>query len=159
MRSDVRLRAARIADAYALWIWANDGETRRASHGREPVAWAAHRSWMQERLATASALVLVAETEDEQPVGHVRFETADDWATARLSYLVAPESRGMGFARGVVQGGVERLTASHPGVRVFADVMRTNVRSASVFRALGWKELEDPDGPLRFWYTPNGRGV
>jgi RimJ/RimL family protein N-acetyltransferase len=137
-----RLRLAIAADAYALWLWANDADTRAASNGRAPIAWSDHTTWFHERLNNGAAAVLMLELNDDRPVGCIRFESADDWKTARLSYVIAPEERGAGLARTLVSSGLNWLRDRHPGVEVRADVMPDNVRSMHVFEALNWEGIQ-----------------
>ena len=108
----VSLREASATDVYFLWLWANDVESRRASHGRELIPWPEHRAWFETRLNDAGTMFFVAEAEDHQPVGCIRFETTDRWSNARLSYLVAPEARGRGFARAIISAGCDELRGS-----------------------------------------------
>ncbi len=147
----VIVRPAGPPDAYALWLWANDPQTREASHGRPPISWRDHLAWLRRRLDHDGALVLLATDAEERPVGSVRFESEDGWATARLSYVVAPEVRGQGVARPLLRGGMAVLCAAHPAVRVRADVLPHNARSVAVFRALGWDEHAAGPDALHFW--------
>lgn len=149
-RLDFVLRRAERTDAYALWLWANDPETRRASSGRATIPWAEHQSWLSDRLPDQSALVLIAVTPDGQPVGSIRFDTADAWATARLSYVVAPEARGRGLSRPLVAKGTALLRQERPGVEVRAEVLDDNARSLAVFRDAGWVEAATPGGHSLF---------
>jgi spore coat polysaccharide biosynthesis protein SpsF len=153
----ISFRPADSADAYALWLWANDLETRGASFGRSPIAWADHVRWLRARLADPQARLFVARDAEDCPIGSVRFDSEDAWRTARLSYVVAPEARGRGYGRSLVERGVAALRAAHPGVRVRAEVVPTNARSVAVFRALGWEEREPGDGgaALHFWTGPS----
>ena len=137
----LQLRAAEAGDVYSLWLWANDAETRRASFGRGAIAWSDHVAWF-ERQQGGDGYVFIGEA-DGQPIGSVRFDSADGWRTARLSYVVAPESRGQGWSRSLVLGGVERLEELRPGAKVMARVMPDNSASLRVFRGLGWSESAD----------------
>jgi RimJ/RimL family protein N-acetyltransferase len=150
--SDVplRLRPAERTDAYALWLWANDPETREASHHRRLIPWLEHCAWLEAQLVGADALLLVAETPAGQPVGTARFETTDDWNTARLSYSLAPEVRGLGLSRQLISRAIARLAERSAWCWAYAEVTTTNIRSLKVFRGLGWREEEGWDGMRRF---------
>jgi RimJ/RimL family protein N-acetyltransferase len=140
----VRVRRASASDAYALWIWANDEATRAASFTHERISWDGHVRWLAQTLASDDKLVLIAESHDAQPLGSVRFDTVDAWRTARLSYVVAPESRGRGVSRPMIEAALRFLSEKGP-VEIHADVLRSNDRSARVFRALGWSAEERED--------------
>lgn len=145
----VSVREAGRDDAAELLRWANDSETRAASFGRAPIPWDEHVRWLDGVLASAAHGVLIVE-DGEEPVGSVRFDTADAWETARLSYVVAPEARGRGLSAPMLSAAVDWVRRRHPGVRVRADVMHTNPRSLRVFRRLGWSEDAAGDGVSRF---------
>ncbi|HEX7117799.1 MAG TPA: GNAT family N-acetyltransferase [Longimicrobiales bacterium] len=147
----IAVRKARAEDAYALWLWANDADTRAASFGRPPIAWEDHVRWLGERLRRSDHLILVAESETGQPLGTVRFDTGDDWRIARLSYALAPEARGRGRARPMLSAGLDELYRCRPGVVVHADVLRDNHRSMRLFTGFAWY-CEEVDGEwVRFW--------
>ena len=151
---ELLLRPAVAADAYMLWLWANDAESRAASFGREPIAWEAHVVWLDGCLRSASHLVLIAGLGSGQPAGVIRFDTADNWQTARLSYTIAPEVRGRGLALALVHAGTAAVRTQHRMVHVRAEVTRGNERSLRVFsQAGGWVETEtDGSDVVTFWY-------
>lgn len=134
----MKLRPARPDDAYALWLWANDPETRAASGDRPVIGWEEHCRWLAGRLGSGAAALLIAETGESRPVGTIRFESPDGWSTAVLSYLVAPEARGRGFGRALLVEGVKAVRARYPEVRIEATVWEANDRSCRLFTALGW---------------------
>jgi RimJ/RimL family protein N-acetyltransferase len=140
-----------MADAYTLWLWANDPDARAASHDRPVISWVDHVRWLAARTEADDARVWIADSESAQPLGVVRFESADHWRTARLSYAIAPESRGLGFGTAVVVAGVSRLRETRPAAQVWADVRRENERSIRVFEGLGWRREEREIGLVRFW--------
>ena len=147
----LRLREAGPSDAYALWVWANDPETRASVASRAEIAWDTHVAWLLSQLGNPCALVWIGELDASQPVGTIRFDTTDNWGTARLSYTIAPESRGRGLGREIVALGVARLRELRPVARVWADVGETNGRSRRIFERLSWRLERPAPGSLRFW--------
>jgi RimJ/RimL family protein N-acetyltransferase len=145
------LRKVTERDAYALWVWANDLETRRASFGRPTIRWPDHIAWLCARLADPNAMYLIAELEGGQPAGSIRFDTSDNWQTARLSYVIAPEARGQGLSRALVSKGVAYLRDSHSRVAVRAEVVFDNKTSLHVFRSEGWEEQSVGEESHHFW--------
>lgn len=155
----IRIRQAIVLDAYALWLWANDSETRFASHSRPPIPWTAHVRWVSEQLASPNALILIAEAGGGQPVGSARFDTTDGWNSARLSYVVAPEARGQHVSRTMLVKAIEFLRAEKRSGTIVADVMPGNERSLSVFRGLGWQEIGPGTGGDRRFQQLFGSGA
>jgi UDP-2,4-diacetamido-2,4,6-trideoxy-beta-L-altropyranose hydrolase len=153
------MRPATTGDAYALWLWANDPETRNASLSGRAIPWIDHLQWLTARLADSWSLVLMGTAEDARPVGCVRFDTQDRWRTARLSYVVAPESRGQGYGTDLVAAGLRYVRSLHIGVAIWAEVKTANERSLRVFRGLGWlEEAPQQEDRRRFW-GPEERGM
>jgi ribosomal protein S18 acetylase RimI-like enzyme len=148
------VRAADYGDAYSLWVWANDADTRKASFGRGEIGWEDHVAWLREQLTNTSARIFIAQTSNNQPVGYVRFDTQDGWTTARLSYAVALESRRRGLARLIVDAGVKQLEVEYPHARIRAEVAPDNEPSLRVFETLGWSRRPIPGTTmLVFWKT------
>ena len=146
----MRLRAAASADGATLLAWANDPGTRQASGNRPPVEWDHHRDWLAGRLGHPGTLFLIGESAAGQAVGSIRFETRDDWRTAVLSYVVAPEARGQGFGRALLVEGVSVLRRRYPSVRIEASVAEDNVASRRLFGNLGWDGETGEAGRIRF---------
>jgi len=146
----IRLRAARVEDAYPLWLWANDDASRSASRDRAPIPWLSHVVWYHERLESPHAIILIGEGPGRRPVGAIRFETPDAWAHARLSYVVAPECRGEGIGWELLRLGVEELLGRTPTVLVEATVRASNAASVRLFQRLGWRAELIGDGQLLF---------
>lgn len=154
---EIRVRAAGPSDAYALWLWANDPETRGGSFAGAEIRWAEHVRWLAARLTDGSSVVLVGE-DDSRPIGSVRFDTKDGWRTARLSYVVAPEARGHGWGTRLVLRGLTHLKGLHPEVAVWAEVKPANERSLKVFRGLRWTEERTADATTFWWGRAGGAG-
>lgn len=152
----VILRTAEAADSYALWLWANDPAARAGSGDRGPIEWDHHQAWVAERIASAGALVLIAQSTTGRPLGTIRFETEDGWAAARLSYSVAPESRGQGIGRALLERGPGVLARTRAGTRLVAVVRPTNGVSRHLFATLGWAEEGSTPELIRF-VRPAGR--
>jgi RimJ/RimL family protein N-acetyltransferase len=158
MSDTVRLRKASAADAYALWVWANDPETRKASRGRDVISWPAHVAWLDSALRDAGRRLFIATTAEHQPAGSVRFDSRDGWATAVLSFVLAPEARSRRLGTPLIVAGLEALRQEHPRVTVFGEVVRDNDRSIRVFQRAGWTE-ETTRGTARelVFRAPNSR--
>ena len=150
------LRAADTADAYPLWLWVNDPAARAASGNQEPIEWESHLAWVAGRLASANALILIAHSSTGRPLGTIRFETDDGWMSARLSYVVAPESRGLGVGRALLTRGVETLSQARKETRLVALVRTANSASRHLFTTLGWDEDGSTVECVRFVH-PGGR--
>lgn len=152
----VVLRPADMGDAEVLWKWANDPETRRSASDRPVVPWENHLAWLTGQLASEQVKIWIGIDGDARKIGSIRFDTRDRWTTARLSYVVDPDSRGRQLARKLVAYGTSLLLSERPDVEIWADVMDENTRSLRVFRGLGWLEAVGDRDMVRFHPTPHG---
>jgi methionyl-tRNA formyltransferase len=147
---DLRLRSARSDDAYSLWLWANDPAMRVAAFNPEHISWDTHLDWLKSKLSSPDVKLSLASNEAGRLLGCIRFETKDDWESAKLSYTIASEARGVGYGRRIVEEALAQLRFEHPGTVAVAEVKSSNAPSISVFRRLGWSETDLPDNALRF---------
>jgi RimJ/RimL family protein N-acetyltransferase len=146
----ITLRGARGDDAYALWLWANDPDSRAASGDRAVISWADHLRWFGDRSSSPNARILIAENAEGRPVGCIRFETVDGWVGARLSYVVAPEARGNGIGGAILHEGTAALLRLRPAVVIEALVRGSNAPSVKLFQRMGWRGEPVAGGRLRF---------
>ncbi|MEO8633710.1 MAG: bifunctional UDP-2,4-diacetamido-2,4,6-trideoxy-beta-L-altropyranose hydrolase/GNAT family N-acetyltransferase [Gemmatimonadales bacterium] len=143
--SGLRLRPAVAADAYALWIWANDPITRSASFERPPIEWSGHLQWLTAKLTDPTVLIFIAESHAGRPLGAIRLDTKDHWGVAELSYGLATEVRGQGLGYQLVATALRALKVLHPATRIHAEVGIANLPSLRIFRRLGWNETVGTD--------------
>jgi RimJ/RimL family protein N-acetyltransferase len=148
------LRAAEPRDAYPLWVWANDPATRLASGGRPEIDWETHIAWLAARLSSPAAMILILESGTGQPLGTIRFETADDWRTARLSYGLAAEARGQGHGAELLGRGTAKLLERYPDSELYAEVEAGNGASRHLFDQLGWRLGPGAGAGIRFVLGP-----
>lgn len=86
----MHIREVTIADAKMLFEWRNDETTRKMSVSTEPVEWAAHVHWFENRLQQPFPGLYIVE--DEDALGTIRIDGDE------ISYTVAPLHRGKGIA-------------------------------------------------------------
>jgi RimJ/RimL family protein N-acetyltransferase len=92
----MKYRPATIDDAKRLLDWRNDDLTCAMSRSPDSVAWDQHVSWLNVRLARETPHLYIAECKG-RPVGSFRID-ADE-----ISYTVAPECRGKGYATAMLK--------------------------------------------------------
>ena len=126
---------------YALWVWANDTATRRASGDRALIPWGEHVDWLQSLNGTVDHQV-ATDRDTGQPLGVIRLDFSDDKTEAQLSYCVAPEARGQQVGTQLVQWAMDTHANE---TQLFADVEPTNEYSAKIFLTLGWQVIPGDD--------------
>lgn len=134
------LRLARPADARRLWAWANDPGTRAASFTPGRIPWARHLAWFRAKLATSASRIYLATGRSGRPVGQVRFDV-DRPGRAVISIVVAPEARGRGVGRRLLEKGLPRAARDLGIRRVHAYVKRDNSASLALFRSAGFRRV------------------
>jgi len=126
-----------MADADVLWRWANDPETRRNSFNTSPILYEEHVAWLSQRLGSDATPIWIF-SDGDVPVGQVRFDVAG--AVAEIGITVAPERRGRGYGRAMLDAAVRCLRAERrDGVRPRASVLAHNQASLRLFKACGFE--------------------
>ena len=132
----VSLRPTTPHDADLLLAWATDPVTRAMSLNRAAITQVDHERWLADRLSRADCHLYVAMDGDGVPVGHVRFEPAGtDW---RISVVVAPDRRGQGLARDMIESGVREMARQQVEGRIVAEIRPENEASRRAFTRAGF---------------------
>jgi len=96
MTDRVNLRPAEMKDAEKLFMWRNDPETRKASHNSDEVILESHLAWLDASLSNPSKRLLWIAEVSGVAIGTCRADRVENaW---ELSWTIAPEARGKGFA-------------------------------------------------------------
>ncbi len=139
----VTLRPVSPADEELLLTWANDPVTRVASRNRTPIDPGDHHRWLERMLAApADARLWIGEAED-RPIGVVRFERRTPTAV-EIGITVAPDARGQGLARPLLDRGVAAAREVFGQVTIMADVLPNNAASLALFMGAGFTRLAPP---------------
>ena len=135
-RPRVEVRAATRADAALLFAWVNDPTTRANSFSPEQIGWSTHLAWLDDRLGSSGSRLYIGSLEDE-PIGQVRFDLEPD-GDVEVGITVAPQMRGRGVGRVLLEAGLAAVVAEGFGLAVVARVRSDNPVSVSLFRAAGF---------------------
>jgi len=132
------LRRAKESDVHLFYQWVNDPVTRSNALNTQSIGWDTHQSWFQEKLAhPEDCQIIVAELSEGMPCGQVRFERDPD-STWFIDYSLAPEFRGLGLGRPLLNTALSFLCRSVPNAVVMGQVKIENVPSQRVFESLGF---------------------
>ncbi len=132
---EVWLRPARADDAPLLFEWRNDATTVRFSGTGRAVAAAEHERWLDARLGDAATRIWIGEV-DGRAVGQVRVDVRD--AIGELDVAVAPDARGRGYGRGLLDALLVELRGDLQARRLVAAVHVDNVASQRAFVGCGF---------------------
>lgn len=139
----VTLRPVGPADEDLLLAWANDPGTRAASRVHALIPPAGHHRWLERMLAApVDARLWIGEAED-RPIGVVRFERRTPTAV-EVAITVAPDARGHGLARPLLDRGIAAAREAFGRVTILADVLPDNAASLALFLGAGFTRLAPP---------------
>ena len=134
------LRKATAQDAQNLFEWANDPTVRFYAFDQNKIEWSGHMQWFQRKLDSKECLILILE-QGGSAKGQIRFDYVQGrW---QIDYSIAPNQRGKGLGRLIVQKGLSFLADSlinEECYEVYGDVKTSNIASCKVFRSLGFSE-------------------
>lgn len=138
-KTHLNLRVATAEDRKLLWMWANDPQVRMASFSQEPISWETHVAWFEKKNADPDTEMFIAEDENGNPVGQIRFDRRSDgdW---EVGISIAQPMRGRGFGSELVRSGVKALRLKNGPARIHAFVKRSNLASLKVFERSGFKQ-------------------
>lgn len=144
--SPVVLRPGEPADEALLLSWANDPPTRAASRNHAQIAAADHHRWLERMLAAPhQARIWIGEAEGRL-IGVVRFERRAPTAV-EVAITVAPEARGRGLARPLLDAGIVAAREAFGPVTILADVLPDNEASLALFGGAGFTPIASPTEP------------
>jgi RimJ/RimL family protein N-acetyltransferase len=140
--ASLALRPANTDDAARLFAWANDPVARSVSFREAPIAWETHVAWLDAALTDPRRRLYIAESGGEA-IGTARLDRdADDADVAIVSLNVAPEARGRGLGRALLDAlAAEARVLGFARLRAF--VKATNDASAKAFVATGYARVAD----------------
>jgi UDP-2,4-diacetamido-2,4,6-trideoxy-beta-L-altropyranose hydrolase len=134
----LKIRDARLSDESLLLMWANDPVTRKNAFSSSRIDPQAHRIWFYNRLRSIDVCkIYIVETQDDIPIGQVRFELKDQvW---EIDYSITSIFRRCGLGKRVLSVALKRLKMelSIPQI-VFGYVKLQNEFSCKVFESLGF---------------------
>ena len=144
----LRVRPAAPADAQDLLRWRNDPLARAMSRNQAPILEEAHSAWYTAACRDPDSMLLIG-CVGERPVGMVRFDRRPPSAW-EASILLAPQARGRGLGRPLLESALGRLEALRGPTVVLAQVRDSNTASIRLFESLGFVRCGSDLGFLRY---------
>ncbi len=145
-------RLATFADETLLLNWANDQQTRKNSFSSLPITPDQHRHWFHQKLRQPStSKIYILESEEQLPIGQVRFDWQEEKQAWQVNYVLAPAARGRGLGAKVLKTALQKLNQINNKI-IYGEVLTQNQISANIFRRLGFHEA-NKDGHLTFTKT------
>ncbi|MCA1917707.1 UDP-2,4-diacetamido-2,4,6-trideoxy-beta-L-altropyranose hydrolase, partial [Methanospirillum hungatei] len=135
--TELHARRASLFDEKKLLSWANDPITRKNSFTMDEISPDRHHQWFYDKLRDMENVFLyIIETEDQVPIGQVRFERNGElW---EIYYSLATEFRNRGGGRALLKTGLCEFRKEHIGAIVLGWVKEENSPSCKVFESLNF---------------------
>lgn len=129
----IHLRPATQSEAHLLWQWANEPQVRAMSFSTEPIPWKDHSQWFSNKLKNPDCYLWIALV-NAKPIGYVRFDTIC-LREVDISISLAPEMRGKGYAKLVIQAACYRLLEETDIHTIHAHIKAANLASIRAFES------------------------
>ncbi len=133
-----RLRDIEANDRELLFEWRNIPEIISLSSNQRSVSWAEHVVWFDKIVSNDRYYVKII-TEEERPIGQVRFEMTDK-TTAQIGIYLIPSSVGQGRGSRLIGEASALAKQKWPFIQhLHAYIRQNNLRSIRAFEAAGFK--------------------
>jgi UDP-2,4-diacetamido-2,4,6-trideoxy-beta-L-altropyranose hydrolase len=135
-----RFRNVSVDDMRQVWKWANDPDIREVSFSSELIPWDRHEEWFHSKINDPNCLFYLVISENETPMGQVRFDVEGDVAT--ISIGLDKKFRGQGFGYKIIAS-ASRMLFSQKSVRcINAFIKISNTASIKAFEKAGYIKTE-----------------
>ena len=103
----ILLRNAVKGDCRFIWELANDPAVRAVSFSSDEIPWEDHKVWFEKKITEPSTILLIAENEQKEKIGQLRFEKKPEGYV--ISVSLVERFRGKGLGSLLIQLGSEKL--------------------------------------------------
>ena len=125
------LREVALKDANLILEWINDPLDRKNSINQKPILYDEHIEWLKNALKDNNKYLYIMMI-DDVPVGHIKLNLNN--GTADIGYCIAPEYRGKGLGKRIIELVIDEAKKNDKILRLSAAVKKTNIQSVKVFR-------------------------
>jgi UDP-2,4-diacetamido-2,4,6-trideoxy-beta-L-altropyranose hydrolase len=137
-RDDFRIRPVQAKDCRVLWAWRNHPRIRRVSNNQELIPYREHQRWFDRQIKSKKCSLLLAVSENQNGLGHIRFTKCNP-TTSCIHIYLAPGMIGKGFGSSVLIRSTAEYFKKHPKIReIEAEIFDSNEASARSFESAGF---------------------
>ena len=136
-QNNFKLRIAAESDVKSLFELSNEENVRENSINSEQIQWDNHVKWFNEKITDDNYLILIAEDENNQFLGQVRYELKNNQATISIS--IAPDFRGLDLAAPIISDSAKFLFEKNEKIDfILAYIKEINIPSIKAFEQAGY---------------------
>lgn len=137
-------------DVQLLFDWTNDPSVRENSLNSNPISWAEHVNWLNNRLEMDSNIFILHYK--KQAVGMIRFDHKNDHFL--VNYSIDKIHRGKGYGKKIIEAGLQKIDKN---LLVKAIVKKDNIASITIFNKLNFEKLEGEDPSVFYFIKKNSK--
>ena len=135
--TNFKLRNATSSDVNNIYELTNEDNVRMNSSYSEKIQWEDHVQWFNKKLADENYLIIIAENEDGQFMGQVRYEL--EKSKAIISISISPDFRGLDLAAPMISESAKYLFNVNETVQfILAYIKEINIPSIKAFEQAGY---------------------
>ena len=136
-QNNFELRIANESDVKSIFELSNEDDVRENSINSEQIQWNNHVKWFNNKLNDEDYLILIAEDENNQFVGQVRYELKNNQADISIS--IAPDFRGLDLAAPMISDSAKFLFNNNENIEfILAYIKEINIPSIKAFEQAGY---------------------
>jgi len=135
----IKLRPVLSEDRERVWQWANDESVRAASFSEAFISWEEHIHWFQERIRRP--YFYIALTQDDLPIGQVRFDQKEGETV--ISLMIDSAFRHRGYGAALIRTACEEIFSNTGINAIHAYVKPGNEASRVAFIRAGFTEMSN----------------
>jgi UDP-2,4-diacetamido-2,4,6-trideoxy-beta-L-altropyranose hydrolase len=139
-RGNLTLRRATMDDCSLIWRWASAAEVRAVSFSSGAISWPEHVDWFTRKLAEPSCFMFIAMDNEDQSVGHVRFDLKNE-SEAQIGIIIDQSKRGLGYGSLLIDGSVVELFRTTSVRKITAFIKPENQASLKAFERAGFRRV------------------
>ncbi len=141
------VRQATERDAEILWRWRNDPEVRSVSLDSQPIGHAQYLNEFKRGINDPYITMFIAEDGQNQPIGHICFDSTSTRDSALIGIIVDQSQRGRGLGTLMIRRSCEQFfqLANHSvGTldSIVAQIKQGNTAGERAFRAAGFVGIQ-----------------
>lgn len=135
----LKLRQISEEDCKLIWTWANDPEVRAVSFSSNAIPYEDHVTWFESKLHDPSCYFYIAENENLEPVGQVRYDREGTEAT--ISVSLDRKFRGKGYGTSLLRLASQKFFEISDVEVIHAYIKEGNEASLGAFKKAGFNSI------------------
>ena len=130
-------KRANEKDINIFFKWANDRKVRKSAFKSNKISWSTHKNWYQKKIKSKKTLLLIIK-KNRVAIGQVRFEKEKKFII--INYSLDRKFRGLGLGKKILSVSIKKIKKTKKNI-LMGRVKKNNIRSAKVFKSLGFKGI------------------